>query len=229
MCISTDFRGSHDLHQDHPSYRHRRQPDAGRLRDFPTTGEPDRVRNGALVGAAVGALAGASQGDDANDRQRNALIGAVVGGGAGAAVGSVLERQAAELRAQLGTGIIIENTGSELIVRMPQDILFDTDSAQLNMNLNGDLRQLAANLNKYSASTIEVQGHTDPTGSDAYNQNLSQRRAQAITQVLVANNVSPSRLRAVGYGESRPVASNDSAQGRQLNRRVQIVIRPNQQ
>ncbi|QFU07822.1 Outer membrane porin F precursor [Rhodobacteraceae bacterium THAF1] len=195
----------------------------------PTTGEPDRVRNGALVGAAVGALAGASQGDDANDRQRNALIGAVVGGGAGAAVGSVLERQAAELRAQLGTGIIIENTGSELIVRMPQDILFDTDSAQLNMNLNGDLRQLAANLNKYSASTIEVQGHTDSTGSDAYNQNLSQRRAQAITQVLVANNVSPSRLRAVGYGESRPVASNDSAQGRQLNRRVQIVIRPNQQ
>ena len=194
----------------------------------PTTGEPDRIRNGALVGAAVGALAGASRGDDANDRQRNALIGAAVGLGAGATVGAVLERQAAELRAQLGTGIIIENTGSELIVRMPQDILFDTDSATLNMAMNGDLRQLAANLNKYSASTIEVQGHTDSTGSEAYNQELSQRRAQAVVQVLTRNNVSPARLRAVGYGESRPVATNDTAQGRQLNRRVQIVIRPTQ-
>ncbi len=192
-------------------------------------GNPNRVRNGALIGATVGALAGATQGDDANDRFRNAALGAALGGGTGATAGAFLERQAQELRAQLGEGIIIQNTGDALIVRMPQDILFATDSATLAPSIYGDLRILASSLNQYSASRIEIQGHTDNTGTAAYNQELSERRAQAVTQVLIQNGVSPARLRAAGYGESQPLASNLSPEGRAQNRRVQVVIRPTQQ
>ncbi len=189
-------------------------------------GNPNRVRTGALIGAAAGALAGATQGDDTNDRLRNAAIGATIGGGAGAVTGGFLERQAQELRAQLGEGIIIQNTGDALIVRMPQDILFPVDSDQLSPGIYGDLRILASSLNQYSASRIEIQGHTDNTGTAAYNQNLSERRAQSVTQVLIRNGVSPARLRAVGYGEAQPIATNASPEGRQQNRRVQVVIRP---
>ncbi len=189
-------------------------------------GNPNRVRTGALIGAAAGALAGATQGDDTNDRLRNAAIGATIGGGAGAVTGGFLERQAQELRAELGEGIIIQNTGDALIVRMPQDILFATDSAQLSSGIYGDLRILSSSLNQYSASRIEIQGHTDNTGAAAYNQNLSERRAEAVTQVLIRNGVSPARLRAVGYGETQPIASNLTPEGRQQNRRVQVVIRP---
>ena len=192
-------------------------------------GNPNRVRTGALIGAAAGALAGATQGDDANDRFRNAAIGATIGGGAGAVTGGFLERQAQELRAQLGEGIIIQNTGNSLIVRMPQDILFATDSATLAPSIYGDLRLLASSLNQYSASRIEVQGHTDNTGTAAYNQQLSERRAQSVTSLLIQNGVSPSRLRSVGYGESQPIASNLDPSGRAQNRRVQVVIRPYEQ
>ncbi len=192
-------------------------------------GNPNRVSTGAMIGAAAGALAGATQGDDTNDRLRNAAIGATIGGGAGAVTGGFLERQAQELRAQLGEGIIIQNTGDALVVRMPQDILFATDSATLSPSIYGDLRLLASSLNQYSASRIEVQGHTDNTGTAAYNQELSERRAQSVTSVLIQNGVSPSRLRSVGYGESQPIASNLDPSGRAQNRRVQVVIRPYEQ
>ena len=193
-----------------------------------TTGEYNRTRTGALVGAGVGALAGATRGDDSDDRRQNALLGAAIGAAGGAAIGNVLDRQAAELRNDFSSGAIdVVNTGSELIVRMPQDILFATDSASLSGALRSDLRVLAANLNRYPNSTVEVQGHTDNTGSSAYNQDLSERRAQSVASVLVSNGVSPARLRAVGYGESQPIASNLSAEGSAQNRRVQIVIRPN--
>ncbi|SPJ24449.1 OmpA family protein [Palleronia abyssalis] len=189
--------------------------------------DPNRTRQGALIGSVGGALAGAAlDADDGNDRLRNAAIGAVVGGGAGAVGGAFLDAQERELRQQLGTGIVIQNTGNELIVRLPQDILFATDSAAVQPGLRGDLQLLANSLNKYDASVVEIQGHTDSTGSDAYNQNLSQRRAQAVSSILVQNGVSPARLRAVGYGESQPIATNDTAAGRQQNRRVSVVIRP---
>ena len=190
--------------------------------------DPNRTRTGAIVGGVAGALAGAARDSDgdAGDRNRNILVGAALGAGSGAAVGSFLDRQEAELRAQLGNGIVIQNTGSELIVRMPQDILFATDSASLNPALSGDLRLLAASLNKYNASTVEIQGHTDNTGSAAYNQDLSERRAQSVTSALIQNGVPAARLRTVGYGENRPISSNLTPEGRAQNRRVQIVIRP---
>lgn len=193
-----------------------------------TTGDPNRTRTGALVGAGVGALAGATRGDDANDRRQNAIVGAAIGAAGGAAIGNVLDRQAAELRNDFSSGAIdVVNTGSELIVRMPQDILFETGSASLAGALQSDLRVLASNLNRYPNSTVEVQGHTDNVGSSAFNQDLSERRARSVASVLASNGVSPARLRSVGFGEDQPIASNLSPEGRAQNRRVQIVIRPN--
>ncbi|KAF0675859.1 OmpA family protein [Profundibacterium mesophilum] len=192
----------------------------------PMTGERNRTRTGALTGAAVGAVIGGTK-ESGNDRLKNAAIGAAIGAAGGAAIGNILDQQAAELRDDFSNGSIdVVNTGSELIVRMPQDILFATDSASVSAGLQGDLRVLASNLNRYPNSAVEVQGHTDNTGSAAYNQDLSQRRAQSVTQILAANGVSQGRLRAVGYGENQPIASNLSAEGRAQNRRVQIVIRP---
>ncbi len=193
-----------------------------------TTGERNRTGTGALVGAGIGALAGATR-ESGDDRLRNAAVGAALGAAGGAVVGNILDKQAAELRDDFSNGAIdVVNTGSELVVRMPQDILFPTDSATVGSGLQGDLRVLAANLNRYPNSTIEVQGHTDNTGAAAYNQELSQRRAQSVASILAMNGVSPARIRSVGYGEDQPIASNATPESRAQNRRVQIVIRPTQ-
>ncbi len=191
-------------------------------------GDPNRTRTGALIGAGVGALAGANRGaDNQGDRLRNAAIGAGIGAAVGGVAGNILDKQAQELRGDFSNGAIdVINTGNELIVRMPQDILFAIDSASVGGGLQGDLRVLAANLNRYPNSTVEVQGHTDNTGSAAYNADLSQRRAQSVASILAQNGVSSGRLRAVGFGEDSPIASNLSPEGRAQNRRVQIVIRP---
>ncbi|MCK0168947.1 OmpA family protein [Jannaschia sp. S6380] len=190
-----------------------------------TTGEPNRTRNGALIGAGIGAAAGAIAGD--GSRADEIAAGAVVGGLVGGAIGSRLDRQAADLRAQLGDDrITITNTGSELIVTMPQDILFATDSANLRPDLQSDIRALAGNLQQYPNTTVQVIGHTDSDGSAAYNQDLSERRARAVAGVLLEQGVSGSRVVPIGRGESQPVATNNTAAGKQQNRRVEIVITP---
>ena len=188
---------------------------------------PNRnAQQGALIGAAAGALAGIAAGDNEEERRRGAVLGAALGAGGGALIGQRLDRQEAALRAQLGSNVGIRNTGSELIVTLPQDILFATDSAQLTGSLQSDLIALARNLNEYPNTTVNVIGHTDSTGDAGYNQGLSQRRAQAVAGVLISGGVSGSRINAFGRGESAPVASNDTAVGRQQNRRVEIVITP---
>ncbi len=187
----------------------------------------ERTRQGAALGAAIGTIAGAQRGDDKNDRLRNAAAGALIGGVVGGGVGAMLDRQAAELRSDFDNSQIdVVNTGSELIVRMPQDILFDVDSTAVRGDLRSDLRVLASNLQRYPDSNVMVIGHTDNTGSAAYNQDLSERRAQAVTSILRAEGVPGSRLRAVGRGEDQPIASNLTAAGRAQNRRVDIVIQP---
>ena len=119
------------------------------------------------------------------------------------------------------------NTGDRLIVTMPQDILFDVDSSAVRPGLRTDLATLAASLNQYPNTTVDVIGHTDNTGSAGYNQNLSQRRAQEVTAILQSNGVASNRLRSIGRGEDAPIASNLTAEGRAQNRRVEIIIRPN--
>ncbi|MGO4908509.1 OmpA family protein [Pseudorhodobacter sp. W20_MBD10_FR17] len=192
-----------------------------------TTTEDNRRQNtGALTGALLGGALGAtSKGDD---KLLKTVVGAGIGAAIGGAIGSSLDAQAAELRNSIGNDrVSITNTGSELIVNLPQDILFATDSATLRGDLTQDLQAVARSLLNYPNTTVQVLGHTDNTGSAAYNQNLSQRRAQSVASVLQANGVPGGRIIAIGRGEDQPVASNLSEAGRAQNRRVEIVIRPN--
>ncbi|MCX7302347.1 MAG: OmpA family protein [Rhodobacterales bacterium] len=183
---------------------------------------------GALTGAAVGLAVGAASGANATESIRNAALGAAVLGTVGALAGNTMDQQEAELRNEMGAGVGIVNTGTSLIVTMPQDILFATGSATLTPTLQGDLRDVAANLNRYPNSTITVLGHTDNTGTAEYNLDLSQRRAQAVASVLISSGVAANRIRVTGMGENQPIATNQTAEGRAQNRRVEIVITPTQ-
>lgn len=182
------------------------------------------ARQGAIAGALLGGIAGLSSNDD---KVLKGAVGAAIGGAVGGAIGQRLDQQAADLRSDLGNDQVkIVNTGSELVVTMPQDILFATDSATVQPGLQADLRTLAYNLRDYPNTTVQVVGHTDNTGSATYNQELSTRRASAVATILTANGVGPGRIQAFGRGEDAPVATNLSAEGRALNRRVEIVITP---
>ena len=187
------------------------------------TGEDTAMtRNGAAIGAAVGAFSGWLAGDDRED----VLVGAAIGAGAGAIYGNILDKQAAELEQELGEDVTITNTGSELVVTMPQDILFATDSDALTGTLTTDLQTLAASMQRYPDTTIDVIGHADSDGAAEYNQNLSARRANAVSVVLLDQGVAPGRVRAFGRGEDEPIATNLTEEGKAQNRRVEVVIRP---
>ncbi|MCR9149481.1 MAG: OmpA family protein [Rhodobacteraceae bacterium] len=188
-------------------------------------GAPTNAQTGAIAGAMIGGFLGATAEDD-DDRLARTAAGALIGGALGGGIGSVLDRQEAELRQQLGSNVQIVNTGSALVVTMPQDILFATDSAVLRPDLQADLYAVARNLNAYPNSRIEVIGHTDSTGSSSYNLGLSTRRANAVAAVLMQSGVAPGRIDAIGRGEAQPVASNLNEAGRAQNRRVEIIIRP---
>lgn len=184
-----------------------------------------RTKNGAIIGGMLGAVAGAAVSGD-GDQLKGAVIGGALGAATGALVGSDLDRQAAELRGSLNSNISVTNMGGYLVVNMPQDLLFATDSATLGGSLTGDLRAVAASLMKYPNSTIEVIGHTDNVGAASYNQDLSQRRAVAVANVLRSSGVPAGRIATYGRGEDQPVASNQTEAGRAKNRRVEIIIRP---
>jgi outer membrane protein OmpA-like peptidoglycan-associated protein len=187
----------------------------------------DNTTAGTIMGGLIGAIAGMEM-SSKGDRKKGAIVGAIVGAAAGNAIGQTLDEQAADLRRDLNNNQVnVTNTGSELIVTMPQDILFALDSAAVRSDLRRDLGVVAGNLQAYPNSTISIEGHTDNTGTANYNRILSQRRANAVADILVNNGVPPARLYAVGRGENEPVASNLSATGRAQNRRVEIVIRPN--
>jgi outer membrane protein OmpA-like peptidoglycan-associated protein len=184
----------------------------------------NRTLTGALTGAAVGGVAGAMAGD-----RRTALAGAMIGATGGALIGQQLDRQAAELRAALGSNVDVRNTGQELILTLPQDLLFATDSATLRPDLQADLRAIAGNLVSNPRSDVIVVGHTDNVGSAEYNQGLSERRAASVAQILRSQGVAPNRIQTIGRGLTQPIATNATAAGRQQNRRVEISIRPYQQ
>ena len=191
---------------------------------FPGT-DGDRTREGAIAGAALGGILGAVTGS--GGRGDDIVRGAIIGGAAGAIAGNIMDQQAAELRNDFGNGEIeVINTGNELIVRMPNALLFAVDSASLTSTLRSDLFVLAESLNRYPSSIVSVVGHTDNTGSAAYNQDLSERRAQAVASVLRSGGVASGRLSVFGAGEDRPVASNATEAGRAANRRVEITITP---
>lgn len=186
-----------------------------------------KTTKGAAIGAGIGVVAGLITGDDAVDRRQRALIGAGVGALAGGAAGNYMDRQEAKLRARLdGTGVSVHREGDNITLLMPGNVTFRTDSAALNQGFFEVLNSVALVLDEYDKTVIEVAGHTDSTGSDSHNQNLSEDRASTVAEYLRAQGVMSERIITVGQGEGSPVASNDSDEGRQQNRRVELTLVP---
>jgi outer membrane protein OmpA-like peptidoglycan-associated protein len=195
----------------------------------PYTGQT--VRSNTRTGAIVGALGGAALGYLSNDKseqgRKNALLGAGVGALAGAGVGAYMDKQQAQLRAQLAnTGVTVARQGDNIVLNMPSDVTFAVDRSDIQPQFDRVLDEVAGTLNQYPSTMVDVVGHADSTGTDAYNQALSERRASAVAAYLTSRNVLPARLYVAGMGERQPIASNDTEAGRAQNRRVEIVLRP---
>ena len=192
--------------------------------------DPNRTQRGALIGAAIGVAAGLLTGDDAVERRQHALVGAGLGAIAGGSVGAYQDRQEAELRRQMaGTGVDVVRKGDNITLNMPGNVTFDFDSASVKPQFMPVLDNVAQTLTQYDKTVIEVAGHTDNVGSDSYNQALSQRRANAVASYLGSRGIMQQRMITVGAGESRPIASNDTENGRAQNRRVEITLVPVEQ
>lgn len=189
-------------------------------------GGMSRTQQGALAGAALGAVVAGTRDSDKNNQGRDAARGAILGAAAGAIAGNILDRQAQALQQSVSSNVQVVNRGDHLQVILPEGILFATDSAAVTGQAQNDLYAVARNLNQYPNSRVQVVGHTDNTGSAAHNMDLSQRRAQSVSSILSAAGVAPNRLVASGQGFNQPIASNDTAQGRAQNRRVEILIWP---
>jgi outer membrane protein OmpA-like peptidoglycan-associated protein len=189
--------------------------------------DPNRTRRGALIGAGVGALVGILSGDDALERRQRALAGAGVGALTGSAVGAYQDRQEAELRRRTaGTGIDVSRDGDVIKLSLPDAVTFDFNSASLKPQFRPALDGVAATLADYPQTVVEISGHTDAVGSDAYNQRLSEERAGSVANYLVGKGLVRERFEIVGMGERYPVASNDSEDGRARNRRVEVRVVP---
>ncbi len=199
----------------------------------PQQGQPaqqqgmSKTSKGAIIGALAGVAAGLLSGDDATERRQRALVGAGVGGLTGAAIGNYQDRQERALREQMaGTGVDVVRQGDNITLNMPSGITFDFDKYALKPEFYPVLDDVARTLQEYNQTVVEVAGHTDSVGSDAYNQKLSEQRANAVASYLQSRGLNRDRFIVVGAGESRPVASNDTESGRAQNRRVEITLVP---
>lgn len=189
--------------------------------------DPNRTQRGALIGAAIGAAAGLLSGDDAVERRQRAMVGAGVGALAGGAIGAYQDRQEAELRrATAGTGVAVTRDGDVIKLNLPDGVTFDTNSAVVKSQFYPALNNIAGTLREYNQTLVEVSGHTDSTGGDAINQPLSLRRAQSVANYLMGQGVMRERFEILGMSSRYPVASNATAEGRALNRRVEIRLLP---
>lgn len=195
----------------------------------PYTGEQQTSKTtiGAGIGALAGAVLGAATGKDAKDRRKRALIGAGVGGLAGAGVGAYMDQQEAKLRQKLaGTGVSVTRNGDNIVLNMPGNITFRTGSADLNADFFKVLDGVGIVVEEYNKTLIVIAGHTDNVGSDDNNQSLSERRAASVGQYLLGKGINSQRVLTAGFGETRPVAPNDSEAGRSQNRRVEVTLEP---
>jgi outer membrane protein OmpA-like peptidoglycan-associated protein len=183
---------------------------------------------GTGVGAAVGAGLGQAIGKDTKSTLIGAGIGALLGGVAGNRIGAYMDAQEQMLRQEMAAveGANVQRNANTLALTFKSDLLFDVNSATLKPAAHDEMFRVAKVLNEYPQTTLVVAGHTDSTGAEAYNQTLSERRAEVVRNTLAGNGVNPNRIRTIGYGETKPVASNTTESGRQLNRRVEITIEP---
>ncbi len=195
------------------------------MESFANDPEKEKTRKGTGYGAAAGAVVGLLTAG--SNPFKSAMIGAAAGALIGGAAGNYMDRQEAKLRQQMaGTGVDVVRNGDHITLDMPGNVTFGFDSADLNAQFYPVLEKVAGTMKEFDKTVIEVAGHTDNTGSDTYNQGLSERRAQSVAAFLSSQGVSGARVVTVGAGEGHPVASNDTEEGRAQNRRVEITIVP---
>jgi len=189
--------------------------------------EMNNAGKGAAIGAAAGGVLGKAT---SNHKDKRFFIGAAIGALAGAAVGDYMDKQEEAFRDELaGSGVEVVREGDNLRLVMPSNITFATDQSYISSGFNDTLNAIAKVMNKYEKTYLSVEGHTDSTGKDSYNMNLSRERAQSVKDYLVNQQIMAARVSTKGYGETRPIATNKSANGRAQNRRVEIQIVPNTQ
>lgn len=195
----------------------------------PQNKQEQGTRTGVVAGAAVGALLGQVIGGDTGATLLGAGIGAALGGVTGNVVGKKMDEQEAAMRRELAAveAANIQRNADVLAVTFKSDYLFDVGSAIMNSGAAAEVARVSSVLSQYPDTTIVVAGHTDSTGSEQSNQQLSERRAESVKNALIGQNVHPNRISTIGFGESAPLADNSSESGRQLNRRVVITIKPN--
>ena len=185
-----------------------------------------RTMKGTGIGAAAGAAVGGLIGNRAGNTAVGAIIGAAVGGAAGAYIGNYMDKQAEEMQADL-EGAKVERVGEGIKITFDSGILYDVNKATLRSEAKTNLDKMAVILNKYPDTNILIEGHTDATGTNEHNLELSRNRASSVSNYLAGLGVDPSRFTAMGYGESQPIATNDTDAGRQQNRRVELAIMAN--
>lgn len=183
---------------------------------------------GTAGGAAAGAILGQVIGGDTKGTLIGAAIGAAVGGLAGAGVGHMMDKQEQEMRQSLAhsNAVAVQRTGDLLAVTLKGDVTFDTNSAVVRPGIYSELDRIAASLRQYPETVVRIEGHTDSVGSEQLNMQLSSRRAEAVKNLLVQRGIDSSRMEVVAFGESSPIATNATEAGRQMNRRVVVVIAP---
>jgi outer membrane protein OmpA-like peptidoglycan-associated protein len=182
---------------------------------------------GAIIGGTAGAVVGGVIGNQSGNTAVGAIIGAAVGGATGAVIGDYMDKQAEEMEEDLADAKI-ERVGEGIKITFGSGLLFDVAKADLRPEAQTNLAKMATILNKYEDTNILIEGHTDSDGSDQYNQQLSEQRAASVASYLSMSSVSSARMTTQGYGESQPVMSNDTAAGKQANRRVEVAIWANE-
>lgn len=187
----------------------------------------DNTQKGGAIGAGAGGAIGGVIGNKAGNTAVGAIIGATVGGAAGALIGRQMDKQAEELEADL-EGAEVTRVGEGIKITFDSGLLFDFDAFDLRENTKADLQQMAETLKKYEDTNILIEGHTDSSGASSYNQELSEDRATSVSKYLLELGVVPERLSTIGYGEDQPIADNETTEGRQENRRVEVAIYANE-
>ena len=194
---------------------------------FTACGSMSRMKKGTGIGAATGAIVGGVIGKKAGNTAVGAIVGAAIGGAAGAYIGRYMDKQAEEIEKDI-EGAQVERVGEGIKITFDSGILFDVGKAELQSAARGNLEKLASILSKYEDTDILIEGHTDSSGPEEYNLDLSRQRAQQVASDLAELQVNPQRFTIMGYGESQPIASNDTLEGRQENRRVELAIMANE-
>jgi len=201
---------------------------AGCVQD-PYTGEQkiSKTAIGSGVGALAGATVGLITGDSAKERRKHALIGAGVGAVGGGGIGYYMDNQEKKLRQQLqSSGVSVTRNGDDIILNMPSNITFDTSASGVKSDFYAVLNSVVSVIKEFEKTAVDISGHTDSTGAASYNQELSQQRANSVGAYFTSQGVIPERIVATGYGESNPIAPNNTRNGRARNRRVEIKLSP---